>query len=52
LALLLFLTRHARLEGYHMQRNEAVARATDATLFNFLDRIASAPAPISDAAGG
>ncbi|HEY0418577.1 MAG TPA: dienelactone hydrolase family protein [Acetobacteraceae bacterium] len=52
LALLLFLARHARLEGYHMQRNEAVARATDATLFNFLDRIASAPAPISDAAGG
>jgi dienelactone hydrolase len=40
-ALVLFLARRARVGGYHMQRDAALAQATDATLFSFLDGVAS-----------
>ena len=43
-ALVLFLARRARVGGYHMQRDPALASATDAMLLRFLDRVAAAPA--------
>jgi dienelactone hydrolase len=41
----LFLARRARPAGYHMRRDPALARETDAALAAFLDRVAPALAP-------
>lgn len=49
-SLVLFLARRARPAGYHMQRDPALAQATDAALFSFLDRIAPAAGPEAAAA--
>lgn len=42
-ALLLFLARRKKAAGFHMQRDPALARTTDAMLFSFLGRLAPSP---------